>query len=154
MPFSRVFENSPGRHSSWTLLRPYLLPRDLLVREVAAISQNGSLMVVVMANGSLIVLRKRQLRQIFSKFGLTGQQFATRLNVRCRRCRRRCRRIWPWRRWCMGSRYHGVFMTQVFLVGGWQSGLKNPRFFYMFLLPTSFVYFVFSNRTFCKLWCK
>lgn len=29
----------------------------------------------------------------------------------------------------MGSRYHGVFMAQVFLVGGWQSGLKNPRFF-------------------------
>ena len=119
-------ENSPGRHSSRALLRSHLLPRDLLVRQVATVSENGPLMMVVMADRPLVVLGKRQLRQILSELRLAGQQLATHVNVvRCGRRRRRRRRVRPRRWWRVRSRYHGVFVAQVLLVSGWQTGLKD-----------------------------
>lgn len=113
------------------MLRPRLLPRGLLIREIAAVSEHGWLVVevvvvmVVMAGRPVVVLRERQLRKIFPQLWLTRQQFATSLNggrCRCRRGRRR--RVGPWRRWCVGSRDHGVLVAQVFLVGGRETGLE------------------------------
>lgn len=125
---SQAWKHSPGRHGPWTLLRPRLFPRGLLIREIAAVSEHGSLVVVVvmMAGRPVVVLRERQLSQVFPQLWLTCQQFAASLNCGRGGCRRGGRRgVRPWRRWCMGTRDHGVPVAQVFLVGGREAGLET-----------------------------
>lgn len=106
-----IYEFSPGRHRSCSLLRSDLLfPADLLIRETTTNVSMDSTRVLLMLlslikRKILVVLGDRQLCKILTKLATCSD------NWRGWPCRWRiCRWIRPRRRGCVWARYHLVFV--------------------------------------------